>query len=133
MPGRFNRVASLLLALTLAAGCGYLRAGTWENAPSNWRRVFHSTKPDDVVILHSRYWRSAHWSYEAGYVFEIAANSKLRDQLFRENRLRRLEGAAAAEAKQLCSPACLLWFAPTTIEEYEVWAMPTSRAATSVF
>ena len=82
-----NWGVGVLSALMLAAGCGYVQSGTWEDDPSNWTKAFRSTKPEDVVVLHSRYWRSAHWSYEAGHVFEVAANSKLRDQLFRENKL----------------------------------------------
>lgn len=54
-------------------------------------------------------------------MFEVAANSKLRDQLFRENKLVKLEGAAASEAKRLCVPECPSWFAPKPIAAYEVW------------
>ena len=107
--------------LVFAAGCGYLKSGTWEDDPANWNRAFRSAKPDHVVVVHSQYWRSPHWSYEAGYVFEIAANAEFRQQLFGENRLVRLEGPAAEEVKRLCFPECPGWFAPRSIENYEVW------------
>jgi hypothetical protein len=108
-------------SLVLATGCGYLKSGTWEDDPANWEKAFRSARPDHVVVVHSRYWRSPHWSYEAGYVFEVAANAALRQQLFRQNRLAKLEGPAAAEAKRLCFPECPAWFAPKSVDEYEVW------------
>ena len=37
-------------ALILAAGCGYVKSGTWEDDPSNWKRVFGYGKPTDVVV-----------------------------------------------------------------------------------
>jgi len=107
--------------VALASGCGYLKSGTWEDDPANWNKAFRSTKPDDVIVVHSRYWRSPHWSYEAGYVFEIAANAALRQRLFSENRLVKLGGAAAAESKRLCFGECPVWFAPKPVEQYEVW------------
>ena len=54
-------------------------------------------------------------------MFEIAANAALRQQLFSQNRLAKLEGPAAAEAKRLCFPECPAWLAPKSVDEYEVW------------
>jgi hypothetical protein len=105
----------------LAVACGYVRSGSWDDDPGNWHKAFRSTKPDDVVVVHSRYWRNPHWSYEAGYTFELAPNAKLREQLFAQNRLVKLEGRAAAEAKELCFQECPAWFAPKSIENYDVW------------
>ena len=50
--GRISSTAALLVA-TLAAGCGYVRAGTWVDDPGNWSRAFQSTKPADVSVIHS--------------------------------------------------------------------------------
>ena len=83
----------MAVGLTLASlslGCGYFMAGRWQDDPKNWGRAFHSMKPPDVVVLHSDYWRSPHWTYEAGYVFEVLKNDALRAQLFTENRLVRV-------------------------------------------
>jgi len=101
------------------AGCGYLKGGTWEDDPENWEKAFRSAKPDDVVVVHSRYWRSRHWSYEAGYVFEIAANATFRQQLFSQNQLAQLD--SPAEAKHMCFTECPTWFAPKSVDDYEVW------------
>lgn len=44
---------SILLIVVLAARCGYARSGKWENDEGNWSRAFQSTKPEDVVVVHS--------------------------------------------------------------------------------
>jgi hypothetical protein len=111
----------LAFVLLLSAGCGYVSSGTWDDDPANWKKAFKSQKPDDVVVVHSQYWRTAHWSYEAGYMFEIASNARLREQFFKENRLSRMVGPAAAEAKEMCFRKCPSWFAPKAVEAYEVW------------
>lgn len=112
-----------LLALTavLANGCGYLSAGTWEDDAGNWKRAFRSTRPADVVVLHSRYWRSRHWSYEFQYFFAIAPNAPLKEQLLSANKLRQVRGEEAAQvhAKVFGDPPS--WFAPKATAHYEVW------------
>ena len=47
----------LLVAALVSASCGYARSGRWDDQPENWYRAFQTTKPADVVIVHSRYWR----------------------------------------------------------------------------
>jgi hypothetical protein len=111
----------LLIAVVVAGSCGYVRSGTWDDAPENWSRAFQSTKPADVVVVHSRYWRTPHWTYEAGYLFEIQPNAALREQLFRRNRLRALQDAEVAAATRPCVGACPVWFAPKALQEYEIW------------
>ena len=37
---------SLLLAATLlSTSCGYVKSGTWDDDPRNWKRAFRSGKP----------------------------------------------------------------------------------------
>ena len=96
-------------------------AGTWEDDPKNWNRAFHSTKPSDVTVVHSQYWRSPHWSYEFQYFFEIAPNDELRKQLFTANKLRRLSGKDAANARADVFGNQPSWFAPGSLSRYEVW------------
>jgi hypothetical protein len=114
------RIAILVL-IVLTVGCGYVLSGKWEDDPKNWGRAFHSVKPDNVVVVHSEYWRSPHWTYEAGYAFEIQANQKLHDQLFKENQLSRVPTEHLRDAHSLCF-ACPAWFAPEPIDRYEIWA-----------
>ena len=116
-----TRVA-LLVAAAVAVGCGYVSSGTWDDAPENWHRAFRSTKPDEVVVVHSRYWRAPHFTYEGGYVFEIQPNQALREQLFSRNQLRRLPDAEVAKESRPCFAECPTWFAPKPLDQYEVWA-----------
>jgi hypothetical protein len=111
----------LVTFVFLALGCGYFDAGLWEDDPGNWRRAFQSTAPADVVVVHSRYWRSPHWSYEFQYFFEIAPNATLQEQLFTENRLRQLSGAEAVEARGNVFGDPPAWFAPKNAADYDVW------------
>ena len=111
----------LLIVAVAVAACGYVRSGTWDDAPENWYRAFKTTKPDGIVVVHSRYWRAPHWTYEAGYVFEIQPHAALREQLFAGNRLRKLQDAETANATRPCFGECPSWFAPKPLKEYEIW------------
>ena len=110
-----------LLLIVLTAGCGYVSSGKWENDERNWSRTFHSAKPEDVVVVHSLYWRAPHWTFEAGYLFEIEPNDALRKQLFAANRMRQLQRSEMGENERPCFEKCPNWFAPKLIETYEVW------------
>jgi hypothetical protein len=96
-------------------------SGTWDDDPKNWGRTFQSTKPPQVTVVHSKYWRSPHWSYEFQYFFEIAPNAELKEQLFTANRLRQLTGAEAVEARGRVFGDAPSWFAPKSVESYETW------------
>jgi len=111
--------SSITLGLLLCLlGCS---SGTWENDSGNWERAFQTQKPDDVTVLHSKYWRSPHWSYEFEYFFEIEQNDKLKEQLFTQNKLVKLKGKAAEEAKKKSFGESPKWFAPEAVDNYEVW------------
>lgn len=115
------RTASCLAVLISLCGCGVSEAGTWENDPGNWERAFQSTQPGDVVVAHSWYWRSSHWTDEFEYFFEIEPNDKLKERLFARNDLLKLEAEDAAAAKDDSFNAQPAWFAPKAGEAYEVW------------
>ena len=110
------RAVLLLLALLPTVSCGYLKAGQWDDDPDNWKRAFRSRKPADVVVLHSRYERSPHFTYEFLYFFEIRANEALQRQLFTENNLHRLQ---APEVAILGGKPD--WFAPKPLDSYDIW------------
>jgi len=112
--------ALLLVMVGLSIGCGYVVSGRWEDDPKNWDRAFHSTKPKDVVVVHSEYWRDPHWSYEAGYAFEIRGNEALREQLFRENHLSQVPSRELENVGAVCG-SCPTWFAPGPLSQYDVW------------
>ena len=111
----------LLVAALVAASCGYARSGRWDDQPENWYRAFQTTKPADVVIVHSRYWRAPHWTYEAGYLFEIQSNAAFREQLFSQNRLRKLRDDEIRKAPRPCFGECPSWFAPKRLQQYDIW------------
>ena len=117
---RMKTLAITVVALFIA-GCGYLRSGNWEDDPGNWNRAFQSTKPADVVVVHSLYWRAPHWTFEAGYLFQIEPNEALRKQLFTKNRLSQVERSEIREEERPCFGKCPEWFVPEPIEVYEVW------------
>jgi hypothetical protein len=112
----------LILAAILTA-CGYLQSGRWEDDERNWERAFRTSKPEDVVVVHSQYWRSPHWTYEAGYAFEIRANPEFRERYLMNNRLRRITLHHLPDARTLCFAGCPTWFAPGSLDRYEVWGL----------
>jgi len=129
----FSGTAIYLVLLLCLSGCGYFSSGTWENDPDNWERAFQSRKPDDVVVLHSKYWRSAHWTYEFQYFFEMERNDALQKQLFTQNKLVRLEGKDAITAKNNFFDESPAWFAPKTVDKYEVWVCEETESNFRVF
>jgi hypothetical protein len=111
-----SKLAGMLLIVCCMVACGYFASGTWNDDFKNWTPAFDTSKPPDVVVVHSRYSRFPHWTYEYEYYFHIAANAALSQQLFGENRLARVE---AAWARPLNAPG---WFAPKALHHYETWA-----------
>ena len=117
----FSTIEICVFLLFGLNGCGYFSSGTWEDDPHNWERAFRSKKPDDVVVLHSWFWRSPHWSYEFQYFFEIEHNDSLEKQLFEQNKLIKLDGKDATDAKNNYIVEPPDWFAPKAVDEYEIW------------
>lgn len=120
---KYIRVSGTIiyLLLSLCSGCSLLSSGTWEDDADNWKRAFQSIQPDDVVVLHSWYWRSPHWTYEFEYFFEIECNAALTEQLFTENKLIQLDSEDAVIAKDNFFNDPPEWFAPKAVDEYEIW------------
>ena len=117
-----NRVIHLLVVVVvLLAGCGYFKAGTWEDDPKNWERAFNSSRPHGVAVVHSKYWRSPHWSHEFEYFFEIVPTPELAEQLFIKNQLREIKGVEAVTAKSNFFGDKPPWFTPGEGTHYEVW------------
>jgi hypothetical protein len=116
----------LLLCFT---GCH--ESGTWQDDPKNFDRVFRTSQPKDVVVVHSRFWRSPHWTYEFEYFIQIQPNDKFTKSLFDHNKFKgvRLTNSGTDSITHFVQdrPA---WFLPKPISNYEVWAYadePNSR------
>jgi hypothetical protein len=120
---RWVSITPVLLIVLFTAGCGYVMAGTWEDDSGNWNRAFQSTRPPDVAVTHSKYWRSPHWTYEFQYFFEIAPNQPLRDQLFTSNKMRQVTGDEATRIRTDVFGNAPPWFAPKGATEYHVWVL----------
>ncbi len=121
---QMERWSSIGLALLIAlstAGCGYVMAGTWEDDPGNWSRAFPTAKPPEVRVIHSKYWRSPHWTHESQYFFEIAPDPRFETLLFGKNKMRQATGAEAIQIKKNVFGDAPSWFAPRQANEYEVW------------
>ena len=119
MSGMKTKLYLLFVVLLILSGCH--RSGTWTDDPKNWQRAFKSKKPKDVVVVHSKYWRSPHFTLEFRYFFHIKANQALHKQLFESNDLICIEGSNAvpdALDKVHDRPD---WFVPKPAEKYEVW------------
>lgn len=118
----------LVLLVVLASACG--SAGTWIDDPANWSRAFQIPQPQAVVVLHSKYWRSSHWTLEYEFFFELAPNAPFKEQLIAKYMLRRLNAQQAAKARQNQFGPAPAWFAPRKAIEYEVW-IPDPAAASN--
>ena len=110
----------LVTAALAVSSCGYLKSGTWEDDPGNWSRAFGSEKPPYVEVVHSRYWRAPHFTFEGSYFFEIRDPSgEFRKELFSRNPLAKRQRGQVSDAKG--APGAPAWFLPRPPEEYEVW------------
>jgi len=114
---------AIVVAALLATACGYVSGGRWDNDPGNWGRAFGTQKPPGLVVLHSRYWRSAHWSREFGYFFEVRADRAFRAELFEKNDLVRVPPPDVAGAKSDYFGDLPTWFCPEPAERYDAWRL----------
>lgn len=117
--------AGALWLVLNCAGCGYVASGTWEDDAENWSRVFGFEQPPGVVLVHSKYWRAPHWTYEAGWFLQIAPNADFERRLFELNELVELQGAEAAAALSNTVGTEPAWFTPLSDEQYSVWIYAT--------
>ncbi len=99
-------------------GCGYFSSGRWADDPKNWERAWGSSKPAEVVMAHSWYWRSAHWSREEAYFFEFKWHEQLFKQFIGSNRMQPMAPDSPNPDYCFARPA---WFVPKALSEYERW------------
>ncbi|RPJ85914.1 MAG: hypothetical protein EHM18_08915 [Acidobacteria bacterium] len=124
-----RRKLIVCMLILLSSSCGYFLSGIWENDPKNWNRAFRSRKPADVVVVHSKYFRSPHFTYEFEYFFEIKRNDELLKQLFSKNNLVESTGPEAEAAKHDFFSQPLLLIPPTA---FYVLPMVTVYAISAV-
>jgi hypothetical protein len=97
-------------------------AGTWEDDPQNWYRAFKEQPPSQVKVVHSKYWRSSHFTYEFIYYFEVAATPEWRDGFLKKRGLTQVSPSIARSFRtNTHSDMTPNWFAPDPVELYDVW------------
>ena len=86
---------------------------------ANFKRIFGFSKPPDVRVVHSYYWRSSHWTEEYRYFIALEASSRF------------FAGLTSSELMTAAAPAMALlnrcgaerpgWFLPKPLGAYEAW------------
>lgn len=100
-------------------------AGTWEDDPKNWYRAFHEEPPGEVKVVHSKYWRSDHFTVEFMYYFEMEAAPEWRDKYLAKHNLQRVSPETARSFRMNhSSKETPAWFAPDPVDRYDVWDNP---------
>lgn len=124
-----NRLWFLPFAVGLTcvlAGCG----GTWVEDAGNFERVLGFSKPPDVRVVHSYYWKSPHWSTEYRYFIALQASSKFSVGLTSEELMTAVAPDMAVLDK--CGTDRPQWFLPKPLSAYAVW-IPKASGGYRVF
>ncbi len=102
-----------------------LHAGTWEDDTKNWNRAFNQDQPPQVRVIHSKYWRSNHFTDEHIYYFEVEATPEWRDTFLKKLGFIEVSPANARSFRtDIHSDETPDWFAPDPVEIYDVWDKP---------
>ena len=119
MLGHMIRVITIIAFALILVGCG----GTYVDDKHNFERALQFSRPNDVQVVHSVYWQSAHFTDEHCFYLELlpAAGSSIFKTLTTTNDI-----ALMTDEQQEILPSLILerpkWFAPKSRESYEVWA-----------
>jgi len=108
-------VWSVVFLVLVLNGCG----GTWVDDSRNFDRVFGFSRPPDVHVIHSYYWKSPHWSTEYRYFIALEPSSKFTNGLTSPE----LMTAAIPDATAIdaCGDKRPQWFLPKPLISYEMW------------
>lgn len=126
-------VAVLVGAIMLPRDCrsfvvmqvdSMLHAVTWEDDPKNWYRAFHENPPPGVKVVHSKYWRSNHFTYEYAYHFEVQATPEWKDTFLKSRGVERVASSRIPIVPATTRTNAIPWFRPGPIENYEIWDIP---------
>lgn len=100
-------------------------AGTWEDDPKNWSRAFGEDPPKEIKVIHSKYWRSDHFTVEFTYYFEVETTSEWKDSFLSKHNLHPVAPSDARGFRQTIYSADIpAWFAPDSIDHYDTWDIP---------
>jgi len=115
-----RRILPLALLLLVLSSCG----GTWIDDAGNFRRVFGFSKPQDVDVLHSYYWKSPHWSVEYRYFIALRVSPGFVAGLTSAQLM--IPGVPDGTALNSCGDKPPQWFLPKSPGNYEVWVPKTA-------
>lgn len=105
-----------------------LQAGVWEDDPKNWNRAFGEEQPAEVEVVHSKFWKSDHFTHEYIFWFELRATQEWSDAFLRKNDITPVPsskaGALRKSSDARSDTGTPEWFTPNRVESYEVWDEP---------
>lgn len=114
-----TRILYFIIICTTLSSCGYFNSGTWEDDTESWNKVFGEDVPKEVEIVHSRFWKSAHWSYEFEVFFELkTTHSFFKNYFINNNGVKKVKKLEFQDHYFQEKPN---WFLPKTIENYVIW------------
>ena len=112
------RAMFVIIAAVLLVGCH--ESGTWKDDSQNWKRIFRVSKPKDITVVHSWFWRSPHFTYEYEYYIQIQKHADLQKRLLTKNSMKQLTLETELQQATAWSHKPT-WFVPKQIAQYEVW------------
>lgn len=98
-------------------------AGVWEDDPKNWSRAFGADQPAEISVIHSKYWKSNHFTDEFAYFFEVQASPEWKNAFLKQLNVEPVP-ASKARGFRVNSDLTPSWFTPDPIDAYEVWDKP---------
>ena len=97
-------------------------AGTWDDDPKNWLRAFNEEQPAEVRVVHSKYWRSNHFTVEYIYYFEVETTPAWKNRFFAKQNLKQVSTETARSFRtNIHDDGTPNWFAPDPVGRYDVW------------
>jgi hypothetical protein len=119
------RLVFIMLLSAFLANCG----GDWVDDSKNFERIFGFHKPKDVKVLHSEFWKSAHWTVEYRYFIALRAPHRFVAGLPSE---KVMKATAPESPVGSCGDRRPAWFLPKSMTNYDAW-IPKTLAAYRVF
>ena len=89
--------------------------------PHNWQRAFNSDPSVEITVVNSWYWRSAHFTLEFEYFFEVIAPDELRQDLIEYNNLQKIDSEVGVKDIDVYLHNKPEWFVPKELTAYDIY------------
>jgi hypothetical protein len=119
---RFVFIAATLLVIACH------KSGQWHNDPENFERAWGQPPPQELRVLHSWYWRSAHFTREEAYYFHFAPERDGMQRFIAENKLELVRPEVDVKWSSFACFDKPAWFAPKPRSAYNIWVTPSEFA-----